>query len=290
MMRHYWHVTKPGITGGNLLSVMGGFFLASRGHADFALLLPTAIGICLVIASACVLNNCIDGDLDRMMTRTRERVLARGLMSPQTAVSYAAVLGLCGMALLLAADNLLTVSIVLAGFAIYVGVYSLYLKRRSVHATLIGSLAGAAPPVAGYCAVSGSFDMGAAILLSIFSLWQIPHFYAIAVYRLEDYAAAAIPVLPLKRGFVATRRHIIAGILAFTLAAAMLTCGGYTGYGYLAAVLALGAAWLFMALEDSKEADDHRRWARKLFICSILAISILDAMMAVDFAMPITPG
>jgi heme o synthase len=285
MTRHYWRVTKPGIIGGNLISVMGGFFLASRGHADIALLLSTAIGICLVIASACVLNNCVDRDLDRMMARTRERVLAKGLMSPGTAVLYASVLGIAGMALLLAADNLLSVAIVLAGFAIYVGVYSLYLKRRSAYATLIGSLAGAAPPLAGYCAVSGRFDMGAVILLSIFSLWQVPHFYAIAIYRLDDYVAAAIPVIPVKQGIPATKRLIIAYILAFIAATLMLTVGGYTGYSYLAVAVVFGLLWLFVAWGGHKASDD-RLWARKLFVCSILTISVLSVMMSVDSAMP----
>ena len=285
MLGHYWHVTKPGIAGGNLISVMGGFFLASRGHADIALLLSTAIGICLVIASACVLNNCIDRDLDRLMSRTRERVLAKGLMSPRTAILYASVLGIGGMTLLLKTGNLLSAAIVLGGFAIYVGVYSLYLKRHSVHATLIGSLAGAAPPLAGYCAANGRFDMGAAILLLIFSLWQIPHFYAIAIYRLDDYIAAVIPALPVQHGIAAANKHIVGYILAFTAATLMLTLCGYTGYRYLTVAVALDLAWLAMAWRMCNESD-YRLWARRLFVWSILTISALSIMMSVDFAAP----
>ena len=193
VIKNYILVTKPGIIFGNLITAAGGFFLASKGRIDIAVLLSTLIGISLVVASGCVFNNCIDRNMDRKMIRTRNRVLAQGLMSPKVAVFYASLLGIAGTALLWAATNMLCVAIVLTGFAIYVGVYSLYLKRNSVYGTLIGSLAGAAPPLAGYCAVSNRFDMGAVILLSIFSLWQMPHCYAIAIFRFKDYSRRGNP-------------------------------------------------------------------------------------------------
>ena len=163
ILKNYLSVTKPGIIVGNMISVMGGFFLASRGRVDIALLMSTVLGISLVIAAACVLNNCVDRDLDRMMTRTRDRVLAKGLMMPTVAVLYAIVLCMGGIALLQATTNQLCVSIVMIGFAVYVVVYSLWLKRHSVYAPVIGSLAGASPPLAGYCAVTDHFDLGAVI-------------------------------------------------------------------------------------------------------------------------------
>ena len=199
--QNYLLVAKPGMVLGNLISAAAGFFLASKGRVDGAALsLATLIGISLVVASGCVFNNCVDRKIDRKMVRTRNRALAKGVISLKSPVSYATILGIAGMALLCAATNLLTVVITLAGLVIYVVVYSLYMKRSSVYSTLIGSLAGAAPPLAGYCAVTGSFDLGALILLSIFTLWQMPHCYAIAVYRLDDYTAAGIPVLPVKHG------------------------------------------------------------------------------------------
>ena len=246
-LKNYISITKPGIILGNMISVMGGFFLASRGRVDIALLLSTLVGISLVIASACVLNNCVDRDLDRMMTRTRDRVLAQGMMMPKAAVFYAFVLCMGGIALLQATANLLCVAVVQTGFVVYVVVYSLYLKRHSVHAALIGSLAGAAPPLAGYCAVSNRFDLGAVILLLIFCLWQLPHFYSIAILHLDEYAAAKIPVLPVTHGVAATKRQMVGYILAFTVAASMLTFSGYTGYRYLAVALASGMAWLAFA-------------------------------------------
>lgn len=109
------------------------------------------------------------------------------------------------------------------GFVVYVGVYSLYMKRHSVYGTLIGSLSGAAPPVIGYCAVTGDFDSGAAILLAIFSLWQMPHSYAIAIFRFKDYQAANIPVLPVVKGISVAKNHITLYIIAFAVATLMLT-------------------------------------------------------------------
>lgn len=285
MLRDYWHVTKPGMVLGNLVPVMAGFFLASRGHVDVALFLSTTIGISLLIASACVLNNCMDRDLDRMMARTRDRVLASGLMSTNTACLYASVLGMAGMSLLLEEDNLLSVVIVTAGFLIYVCVYGLYFKRHSVYAPLIGSLAGAAPPLAAYCAVTGRFDAGAAILLSIFGLWQIPHFYAIAIYRLDDYATAAIPVLPLKHGVAATKLHIIGYIVAYIVATLMLTVGGYTGYSYLTVAFVSGLVWLSAAWR-AYNSSEEQLWARNLFVCSIIINFTLCVMMSINYAMP----
>jgi heme o synthase len=285
-IKNYVLLAKPGIIFGNLISAAAGFFLASKGRVDGAALPATLMGISLVVASGCVFNNCVDRELDRKMVRTRNRALARGLIKLPIALSYATLLGLAGLALLWAATNLLAVSLVLAGLTIYVGVYSLYLKRNSLYAALIGSLAGATPPLAGYCAVTGRFDLGAVILLSIFSLWQMPHWYAIAVYRFDDYAAAAIPVLPVKQGTAAAKKHIAGFILAFTAATLMLTVGGYTGYRTFAVATVLGLSWLSLAWSGSK-ASDERLWGKKLFIFSILTIFILSVMMSIDCTAPV---
>jgi heme o synthase len=287
-IKNYGLVIKPGIVFGNLISAAAGFLLASKGRVDGAALPATLIGISLVVASGCVFNNCVDRKIDRKMIRTRHRALAAGLIKLPIAVSYAALLGLTGLALLWAATNLLAVSIVLAGLVIYVGVYSLYLKRNSVYGALIGSLAGAAPPLAGYCAVTGRFDLGAVILLSIFSLWQMPHCYAIAVFRFDDYKAAAIPVLPVKQGTAAARKHMVGYILAFMAATLMLTAGGYTGYRTLAVATGLGLSWLYLAW-SGYTASNERLWAKKLFIFSILTIFILSFMMSIDFTAPVPP-
>jgi protoheme IX farnesyltransferase len=285
-IKEYLMVAKPGIIIGNLISAAAGFFLAAKGNVDHGLFLSSMIGISLAVASGCVFNNCIDRNLDRNMTRTHNRVLAKGLVSVRFAVFCASVLGIAGVALLWLTTNPLSVALVLTGFSIYVGVYSQYLKRKSAYGALIGSLAGAAPPLAGYCAVSNHFDMGAVILLSIFSLWQMPHCYAIAVFRSDDYAAAGIPVLPVKLGTATARRHIVGYILAFTGTALLLTFGGYTGYRYLVVAAVLGLSWLYLACSGYR-TPDNKLWARKVFVFSLLCILALSFMMSVDFTVPV---
>ena len=282
LLKQYLNLAKPGIVFGNLISVTGGFFLASRGDADLALFFATALGVSLVIASGCVFNNYIDRDIDQKMERTRNRVLAQGLVSPAHAIVYACVLGVAGVAVLYAATNPLAVMLVLMGFVVYVGLYSLWLKRGSVYGTLVGSLSGAAPPVVGYCAVSNEFDAGAAILLLIFSLWQMPHSYAIAIFRFNDYQAANIPVLPVIKGISAAKRQIVLYIAAFVVATLMLTLSGYAGYSYFVVAALSGAYWLWMGVSGYKAVDD-RVWARKLFTFSIISITMLSVMMSVDF-------
>jgi protoheme IX farnesyltransferase len=284
-LKHFIQITKPGIIFGNVLSVAGGFFLASKGHVDFGLFLAVVIGTSLVVASGCVFNNCIDRDIDVKMERTKNRVLVQGLVSLKLALIFASVLGIAGVGLLYTKANLLAALFAVIGFVIYVGFYSLYLKRKSVHGTLVGSLSGAMPPVIGYVAVSNSFDLAALTLLVMFSLWQMPHSYAIAIFRFNDYLAASIPVLPVKRGIVVAKRHILIYTLAFLLATLMLTVGGYAGLSYLAVAAVMGMYWLYMAWSGYKAVDD-RVWARKLFVFSIFTITALSVMMSLDFQAP----
>lgn len=280
-LKQYWLVTKPGIIAGNLISVAGGFFLASRGAFDAPLFLLTLLGVSLVIASGCVFNNLIDRDIDALMERTRNRGLVQGLISPRSTLLYGVVLGGLGL-MLLWFTTPLAMWLGLAGFVIYVGLYTLWLKRRSVYGTLVGSLSGAMPPVIGYCAVSHQFDIAAALLLLIFSLWQMPHSYAIAIFRLQDYQRAGIPVLPVRSGIEVTRLHMVRYIAAFAVAALMLTPSGYAGNGYLAVATLVGVSWLWLAIRGYR-LEDCRLWARQLFLFSIIAITVLSVMMSVDF-------
>jgi protoheme IX farnesyltransferase len=288
MIKQYLQVTKPGIIFGNLISVVGGFLLASKGSIDYPLFLATLLGVSLVVASGCVFNNYIDRDIDKKMERTKNRVLVKGLIAPSVSLVYATILGIAGFALLYIAANPLAMWLAVMGFVVYVGVYSLYMKRHSVYGTLIGSLSGAAPPVIGYCAVTNEFDAGALILLAIFSLWQMPHSYAIAIFRFKDYQAANIPVLPVVKGISVAKNHITVYILAFMIATLMLTLGGYAGYKYLIVAAAVSVWWLGMALRGYK-AENDSVWARKLFVFSIVAITSLSIMMSIDFSASATP-
>jgi len=140
MIKQYLQVTKPGIIFGNLISVVGGFLLASKGSIDYPLFIATLLGVSLVVASGCVFNNYIDRDIDKKMERTKNRVLVQGLMQPKVSLVYATALGIVGFALLYIGANPLAMWLAVMGFVVYVGVYSLYMKRNSVYGTLIGSL------------------------------------------------------------------------------------------------------------------------------------------------------
>ena len=209
MIKDYYTLTKPGIIYGNAITVIAGFFLASSSVLEWRLLPLILIGISLIIASGCVFNNYIDRDIDSLMERTKKRALVVGSIPSLYALVYGAVLGLLGTGVLLFFTNYTTVLVALAGLFVYVVVYSLWLKRTSVHSALIGGISGAIPPVVGYVAVSGTLDIGALLLFSILVLWQMPHSFAIAIYRLGDYQAAHIPVLPVMRGVSITKLQII---------------------------------------------------------------------------------
>jgi len=274
-------VVKPMIVLGNMMTATAGYLLASRGQADPGRLCTAVTGVALMVAAACVVNNYIDRDLDRKMARTRHRVLAERRVPALFVIGYAAVLAMAGLVLIQIGANLLALSVVLAGWFVYAGLYSLYLKPRSVHATWIGSLAGAAPPLAGYCAAGNCFDTGALLLLLIFCFWQIPHSYAIAVFRSDDYHAARIPALPIKLGLQTAKRHIMAFIAAFTVSAALLTVTGYTGYLFLTAACAMGLIWLLVARQGFT-IHDYKAWGERLFVYSILVLVALSAMLSLE--------
>ncbi len=283
VFRRYLTVTKPGIIMGNLISVAGGFLLASRGEIDYMLMAATLIGLSLVVASGCAINNCIDRDIDAKMQRTRSRVTVTGEMSVKAAFWHGIVLGVVGFALLAVYTNATAVFFAALGYVVYVGLYSLYMKRNSVYGTLVGSLSGAVPPVVGYCAVSGQFDAAAAILLVMFSLWQMPHSYAIAIFRFKDYEAANIPVLPVAEGIEKAKLHIVFYIAVYAIVTMMLSIAGYTGIGFLAVACTTSFWWLLMALRGYRPDIDMTRWARQVFGFSILNITILSIAMAVDY-------
>jgi protoheme IX farnesyltransferase len=273
-------LTKPGIILGNVITTAAGFALASRGDINYWLFLMTLIGLCFVIASSCVFNNVIDRHVDAKMARTKNRGLVTGAVSCKSAIIFGVVLGLFGAWVLYSYTNLLALSMALAGFFIYVVPYS-FGKYRTSYGTLIGSVAGAAPPLVGYCAVTNSFDLGAFLLFLIVVLWQMPHFYAIAIYRFNDYNRAGVPVLPVKQGMRVTKRHMVGYTIAFIIAALSLTLLGFTGYVYFATAAVLGLIWLWMCLKGFKCKNDTV-WARKVFIFSLVVITGLCVTMAID--------
>lgn len=281
VLKVYYSLTKPGIIYGNLLTVTAGFLLATHGKFVYPLLPLTLLGISLIIASGCVFNNIIDRDIDGKMQRTKERVLVKNLIPVRHAYIFASVLAVVGTCILYAYTNTTALLSALVGLFFYVCVYSLWTKRFSIHGTLLGSISGAMPPVVGYTAVTGQIDAGAIILFFILAIWQMPHSYAIAVYRLHDYKNAGIPVLPLKSGMRTTKFHIVGFTLLFIATTLMLYQHQYAGNIYLLTIFFFGICWLFLALEGLR-TKNNLRWAKQMFFFSIIIIVVFSLLISFD--------
>lgn len=278
--KDYYNLTKPGIIYGNLITAIGGFLLASKNHVDLSLLIFTLLGTSLIIGSACIFNNYIDREIDVKMARTAKRALVSGSIKPREALIFGSILGLVGLAILIVHTNVVVVLIGSLAFVIYVIFYGLA-KRRSVHGTLVGSLSGAAPIVAGYCAVTDDFNDAAVILFLTLVAWQMAHFYAIATYRFNDYKAASIPVLPVIKGVRQTKIQIVAYIAAFIVATSCLTFFGYSGYLFMIVMLILGLWWLYMGLKGLGKAKS-KQWGRQMFLFSLVIIVALSFMLSIN--------
>jgi protoheme IX farnesyltransferase len=277
-------LTKPGIIAGNDLAALAGFFLASRGHPILLLLCAMLVGLSCVIGSACVFNNYLDRGLDIKMKRTSHRALVTGAVTPARALVFAVALGTLGLLVLQVFTNLLTAILALFGMFSYVVIYGIA-KRRGPYGTLVGSISGAVPPVVGYAAVTGHLDIAAVVLFFILVLWQMPHFYAIAIYRGSDYESAGVPVLPGVRGIPTTRLRMLAYIVAFTLVAPLLTLYGYAGRWYAVAAVLLGAGWLVFGL-TGYTTRTATQWARRMFLSSLAVLTLLCLCISLAGVIP----
>lgn len=291
-MKEYYQLAKPGIIYGNVFTTIAAFFFASRWHfvgmPSLELFFATVIGIALVIGSAGVFNNYLDRNIDRKMARTKDRALVTGAISVRNALIYGVVLGFAGITLLLLQVNEITAGMALFGWIFYVAVYGLA-KRMSHWGAIVGSVPGAVPIVVGYTAITNHLDATALVLFLILAIWQIPHFYAIAMYRLEEYKAAGIPVLPARKGMHTTKVHIVAYILAYVAATIMLWMLGVVGYLYLVSVIGFGLAWLWRGVKGlAIKGDDavDARWGRSMFLFSLIVLVSFSLTIAVEPLLP----
>lgn len=276
----YYRLTKPGIVYGNGIAGAAGYFYGAAGGPSLTVFAALLVGISAVIASAGVLNNVIDRDIDAKMKRTKQRAVASGAVTPQRAVLYAAILLAIGVAVLSAGTNILAVSATLFGYFAYVVLYGIA-KRRTVHGTLVGTISGSMPPVIGYVAATGQLDIIAALLFLILLTWQMPHFYAIALFRRDDYAAASIPVLPLVKGEAATRHQSTVYISLFLLSCILFFVYGGTSVFWLLVMLLVGSYWLYLSILPVINAD-IAGWARRQFGWSLIVLLVFSALLSVD--------
>lgn len=270
MFKNYLLLTKPGIVMGNAITCIGGFCLAFTTPFAWSLFGLTLLGLSLIVAAGCVSNNYIDRIPDGKMERTKNRPLVKGKINPAQALFFATALLLGGSGILLLTVNLLSFVFSLLGFIIYLFFYS-FSKYKTPHATLIGSVAGAIPPLVGYTAASQRIDMIGGILFLMIALWQMPHFYAIALFRMEEYSKASIPVMPLVRGLKITKMQMFLYICGFIGVALLLPLLQPMGKLYVASLLTLGCAWLWIAARGFK-CTNEKLWARKMFVCSLAVV------------------
>lgn len=283
--RSYLQLIKPGITLSNTLTAVAGFFLAAS-------VLPFSIlsfiggigGTAFVIASACVLNNVLDRNIDTRMKRTSKREIASGTIGKTNALIFCIVLGLIGFGLLLFLTNWVTLVLGVIAFVWYVGIYGIA-KRTTAYSTVIGGVAGALPPVAGYTALTGSVDLAAIVLFLILFFWQLPHFYAIAMFRQKDYAEAKLPIWSVKYGLKNTKVQILISAVLYLATVPLLTIFGYTGIVYLVLSLGLGLAWVFKGVKMYR-MDDDIKWARTMFGISLIVLLSMCLLIGIGGYLP----
>jgi protoheme IX farnesyltransferase len=277
--RDYLTLTKPRIMTLLLLTGAAGMFVGAQGVPPLGLFFVTMLGLALACGGASTLNHVLDRDIDVLMgSRTKERPVASGRVSPAQALEFGLLLSALSFALLASAVNVLTAVLALVGNLFYVVVYTSWLKRTTPQNIVIGGAAGAVPPLVGYAAATGSLALPALWLFLIVFLWTPPHFWALALMIKSAYAAAGVPMLPVVRGERETARQILlysVGMVVFTI-----VVGVWLGPLYTAAAVVLGAA--FVALAVLLRRDLSRARAGVLFHYSLAYLALLFVAAALD--------
>ena len=279
LVRDYLTLTKPRIMTLLLLTGAAGMFVGAQGTPALDLLLVTMVGLALACGGASALNHVLDRDIDVLMgSRTRERPVASGRVTPAQALEFGLLLSALSFALLASAVNLLTAVLALVGNLFYVVVYTRWLKRATPQNIVIGGAAGAVPPLVGYAAATGSLELPALWLFLIVFLWTPPHFWALALMIKNAYAAAGVPMLPVVKGDRETARQIL--LYSIALVAFTVAVGVSLGPVYTAAALVLGG--ILVALAVLLRRDLSRARAQVLFHYSLAYLALLFMAAAVD--------
>ena len=288
-LKAYYWLAKPGIVYGNALTVIAGAFFgaAVMGQLDLVHFLAVLVGTSLVIASACAVNNVIDRDIDRRMKRTQWRAMVTGAITPKAGLVYGTVLGILGFAVLIFLTNWLTVVLGAIAYVFYVVIYGIA-KRASEHGTLVGTIPGALPPVAGYAAMTNHLDVAMAIIFVMLVFWQMVHFYAIAIYRRKDYKAAGVPVITVARGTRPALIQMVAYAAGFLVASLLLAYAGYTHWVYTIVMAIVGVWWLVDCIRAFryKEGKALEGYAKRVFFESLFVNIAMCAMIAVGAYLP----
>lgn len=280
LARQYWVLTKPRVTQLALFCAVIGMFLSGPELPSLGLVLHATLGIWLLAGAAFAVNSVIERHVDARMARTRARPLARGEITPSHALAFSGLLGGAGMWVLYTRVNALTMWLTLATFVGYAVVYTLLLKPHTPQNIVIGGLSGAMPPVLGWAAVTGSAPAQAWLLALIIFAWTPPHFWALALYRLDDYRKSGLPMLPVTHGPELTRLHMLLYTVILVATTLLPFVIQMSGLIYLAAAVALGAGFLSYTWRLHRAYSD--RLARATFNYSIVYLAALFAALLID--------
>ena len=263
-----------------LLCTLVGMFLATDGLVAADIVLFGNLGVALVASSAAALNHLIDASVDARMARTRNRPVAQGRVGNLQGGIFVAATGFAGLLMLALLVNPLTAWLNLASWVGYGIIYTVYLKRATPQNIVIGGLFGAAPPLFGWTAVTGSVDSGGLLLVLIIFAWTPPHFWALAIDRLDEYKKVDLPMLPVTHGERYTRLHILLYTLILIIASVLPYLTGMSGLLYLLSALALGAGFLYWALVMLFTRNEKAPLAT--FHYSIIYLMLLFLALLVD--------
>ncbi len=285
--RDYYEMTKPRVVMLMLLCTLVGMFMATSGMVPLDILIFGNLGVALVAASAAALNHLVDASIDAKMARTRNRPIAQGRVSSFQATVFVAVTGITGMAILALLVNPLTAWLNLASWVGYGIIYTVYLKRSTPQNIVIGGLFGAAPPLFGWTAVTNSIDGGGLLLVLIIFAWTPPHFWALAIDRIEDYAKADVPMLPVTHGIEYTKFHILLYTIILIIVTILPYLIGMSNWLYLVSAIALGAGFLYWSL--AMIYGKNERAPIETFRYSIFYLMALFLALLVDhYLLPVT--
>ncbi|BFN26278.1 protoheme IX farnesyltransferase [Pseudomonas sp. SCT] len=278
--RDYLELTKPKVVLLMLITSLVGMFLATRAGVPWTVLLFGNLGIALCAGGAAAVNHVVDRQIDSVMARTHKRPLAEGRVSPAAALTFAFILGVSGLALLLTFTNALAAWLTLASLIGYAVIYTGFLKRATPQNIVIGGLAGAAPPLLGWVAVTGQVTAEPLLLVLIIFAWTPPHFWALAIHRKDEYAKVNVPMLPVTHGVHYTKVHILLYTVMLLAVSFMPFAIHMSGPLYLAAATVLGARFLYWAIALYRDSQPHA--AIKTFKFSIWYLFALFIALLVD--------
>ena len=261
-----------------MFTVIVGMLLSTRGELPWRAVVFGSLGIAFVAGAAAAINHLVDRRIDAIMTRTRGRPLPRGTLRGAQVVVFAATLGGVGMWLLLVFTNGLCAVLTFASLVGYAVVYSMFLKRSTPQNIVIGGAAGAAPPLLGWVAVTGQLDPVALLLFLIILVWTPPHFWALAIHRRDDYARAAVPMLPVTHGVAFTSQRILQYTVVLLLITAVPFAIGMSGVPYFAGAMLLGGRFVWFAWRLRRDV----RLAMPTFRYSIIYLFGLFALLLAD--------